>query len=172
MNCLCFFLIRKVVAFRLFLSGCGSLADDRFGSRSNSPDKAQQLTSNRGNDLSLGLAGRAQLHIPLVQAVLRFPRDFLGLFRNALLPPAQAIPDARWPTIAPCCFADDPSQVRVPSFSDASAPDALATGVFAWHRAAITHQLSSTAKTRYPGPARPQWSQPRYLRYPEVPADR
>jgi hypothetical protein len=39
----------------LFLSGCGSLADGRLGSGSNSPDKSRQFTSNRSNDLSLGL---------------------------------------------------------------------------------------------------------------------
>ena len=52
-------------------------------SGSNCPDEAQQLTSNCGNDLSLVLAGSAQFHIALVQAVLRFPRNLLDLFRNA-----------------------------------------------------------------------------------------
>src|SRR6516164_8077415 len=97
----------------------------------------------------MGLASRTQLHIPLVQAVLRFPRYFLGLFRNALLPPAQAIPDARWPAIAPCCFANDSSQVRVAGFGDTAASDSLTAGVFARHRATITHQFPSTAKPRH-----------------------
>ena len=36
MSCLCFFLIREIIAFALFFSGSGSLADDHFGSGSNS----------------------------------------------------------------------------------------------------------------------------------------
>jgi hypothetical protein len=64
----------------LFLSGRSSLADGRLCFGSNRPDESQQFTSNRTKDLPLGLAGRTQPHIPLVQAVLRFPRNFLGLF--------------------------------------------------------------------------------------------
>ena len=77
----------------LFLSGCSSLADGRLCSGSNSPDESQQFTSNCSNDLSLGLTGRTQLHIALVQAVLSLPSNLLDLFRNALLPSAQSIPD-------------------------------------------------------------------------------
>src|SRR6202051_905588 len=98
---------------------------------------------------SLGLAGRTQLHIALVQAVLSLPCNLLDLFRNALLPSAQSIPDTWWTAIAPCCFANDSSQVCVAGFSDASASDSLAAGVFAGHRAAIPHQLPSTAEAGY-----------------------
>jgi hypothetical protein len=97
----------------LFLSGCGSPADGRLCSDPNSPDESQQFTSNCSNDLSLGLAGRTQLHIALVQAVLSLPSNLLDLFRNALLSSAQSIPDTWWTTVAPCCFANDSSQVRV-----------------------------------------------------------
>jgi hypothetical protein len=45
--------------------------------------------------------------------------------------------------IAPCRFDDDSSQVRVARFGDAPAPGSLATGVFAGHSAAITHQSPS-----------------------------
>jgi|SRR5271156_2380783 len=128
---------------------CGSLADGRLCSGSNSPDESEQFTSDCGNDLSLGLAGRTQLHIALVQAVLSFPCNLLGLFRNALLSSAQSIPDAWWTTVAPCCFANDSSQVRVAGLSDTAASDSLATGVFAGHSNAITHQLPSTAKAGY-----------------------
>ncbi len=141
-------------------------------SGSNSPDEAQQFTSNCSNDLPLVLAGRAQLHISLMQPVLCLPCNLLGLFRNALLSSAQSIPDTWWTAIAPCCFDNDSSQVRVAGFSDASASGSLATGVFAGHSTAITHQLPSTARSGIPGPTRPQWSQPRYLRYRAVPADR
>src|SRR5215469_6398438 len=81
--------------------------------------------------------------------MLCLPRDFLRLFRDALLSSAQSIPDTRPTTIAPCGFANDSSQVRVAGFSDAPAFDSLATGVFARHRAAITHQCPSTAKAGY-----------------------
>jgi hypothetical protein len=64
----------------LFLSGRSSLTDGRLCFGSNRPDESQQFTSDRSNDLPLGLAGRTHPHIPLVQAVLRFPRNFLGLF--------------------------------------------------------------------------------------------
>jgi len=78
--CFCFFLIWKVFAFAFVLSGRSSLADGRLCFDSNRPDESQQFASNRSNDLSLGFAGRTQPHIPLVQTVLRFPRNFLGLF--------------------------------------------------------------------------------------------
>ncbi len=134
----------------LFLSGCSSLADGRLCSGANSPDGTPSSSrATCSNDLALWLSGRTQLHIPLMQAVLRFPRNFLGLFRNALLSSAQPIPDTWWTAIAPCCFANDSSQVCVASLSDASASDSLATGVFAWHRAAIPHQLPSTAEAGY-----------------------
>src|SRR5271163_901195 len=101
------------------------------------------------NDLSLVLAGSAQFHIALVQAVLRFPRNLFDLFRNALLSSAQSIPDSWRTTIAPGCFDNDSSQVRVAGFRDASTPDPLATGVLAGHSTAITHQLPSTVKAGY-----------------------
>ena len=51
--------------------------------------------------------------------------------------------------VAPCGFTDDSSQVRVAGFRDASASDSLATGVFAGHGTAITHQLPSTFKAEH-----------------------
>src|SRR5438270_12417296 len=112
-----FSLFGKFLLLLLFLSGRSSLADGRLCFGSNRPDESQQFTSNCSNDLSLGLAGRTQLHIALVQAVLSFPCNLLGLFGNGLLSSAQAIPNTRWTTIAPCCFANDSSQVRVAGFS-------------------------------------------------------
>ncbi len=106
----CFFLISGKLLL-LFLSGCGSLADGRLCSGSNSPDESQQFTSNCSNDLSLGLAGRTQFHIALVQAVLSLPSNLLDLFGNALLSFAQTIPNNWWTTVAPRCFANDSSQV-------------------------------------------------------------
>jgi hypothetical protein len=47
----CFFLIGEV-AFALFLSGCGLLADNSLCSGSNGPDEAQQFTGNCRDDLS------------------------------------------------------------------------------------------------------------------------
>src|SRR5271163_3942905 len=142
-------LLGKLLFLLWFLSGCDLLVGDRFCCGSNCPDEAQQFTSNCGNDLSLVLAGSAQFHIALVQAVLRFPRNLFDLFRNALLSSAQSIPDSWWTTIAPCCFDNDSSQVRVAGFRDASTPDPLTTGVLAGHSAAITHQLPSTVKAGY-----------------------
>src|SRR5258708_13626484 len=76
----------------LFLSGCSSLADGRLCSGSNSPDESQQFTSNCSNDLSLGLPGRTQLHITLVQAVFSLPCNLRALFPNCPLPAPLSIP--------------------------------------------------------------------------------
>ena len=95
------------------------------------------------------LPARAQLHIALVQPMLRLPCNLFRLLGDAPLSPAQSIPDAGWTTIAPGCFDNDSSQVRVVGFGDASASGSLAAGVFAGHSAAITHQLASTAKAGY-----------------------
>src|SRR5271168_2242118 len=132
------------VLVRLRLADC-----ERFCPSADGPDEAQQFTSDCCNDLSLVLAGSAQFHIALVQAVLRFPRNLFDLLRNALLSSAQSIPDSWWTTIAPGYFDNDSSQVRVAGFRDASSPDPLATGVLAGHSAAITHQLPSTVKAGY-----------------------
>ena len=139
-----FFLLRKVLS--LFLSGCNSLAGDSLCSGPNGPDEAQQFTSNCGGDFSPIFAGCAQSHIAFVQPVLRFPRNLLGLLRNALLPSAQSIPNTWWTTIAPRCFDDDSSQVCVAGLGDAPASHSLSTGVFAGYSTAITHQLPSTLK--------------------------
>jgi hypothetical protein len=69
-----------LLSLLLFFLRCGSLADGRLCSDSNSPNESQQFTSNCSNDLSLGLASCAQFHIALVQAVLCFPCNLLGLF--------------------------------------------------------------------------------------------
>ena len=74
------------------------------------------------DNLPLVLAGRAQLHISLVQPVLRLPRNLLVLFRDALLSSSQSVPNTGWATIAPCGFDNDASQVCVAGLRDASAP--------------------------------------------------
>ena len=131
------------------LSGCNLLPRDRLCSGSNSPDKAQQLSSYSCDDLPLVLAGCAQLDISLVQPVLRLPRNLLGLLRDALLSSSQTVPDTWRTTIAPCGFDNDASQVRVAGLGDASAPGSLTTGILAWYNAALTHQLPSTVEARY-----------------------
>ena len=73
----------------LLLSGCHLLPDGRFCSDPDGPDEAQQFTSHCGDDLPLVLACRPQLHIALVQPVLRLPGNLFDLFRNALLSFAQ-----------------------------------------------------------------------------------
>jgi hypothetical protein len=146
---LSFFLLREFLSLLRMLSGCNLLLGNSLGSDSNGPDKAQQLSGYCCDNLPLVLAGCAQFHIPLMQPVLRLPRNLLHLFRDALLSSAEPVPDTWRTTIAPCCFDNDSSQVRVAGFSDAPASGSLATGVFAGHSTAITHQLPSTAKAGY-----------------------
>ncbi len=116
-------ILRKFLSLLWFLSGCKLLLGNSLGSGSNGPDEAQQFTGNCRDDLPLVLAGCAQFHITLVQAVLRFPRNLFRFFRDALLSSAQSIPDSWWMMIAPGCFDNDSSQVRVAGFRDASTPD-------------------------------------------------
>ena len=125
------------------------LPGDSLGSGSNSPDKAQQLSSYCCDNLPLVLAGRAQLHISLMQPVLRLPCNLLGLFRDALLSSAQTVPDTWRTSIAPCGFDNDASQVSVAGLRDASTPGSLTTGILAWYNAAVTHQLPSTVEAGY-----------------------
>src|SRR5271170_6430589 len=143
---LSFFLLRKFWPLLWLLSGCNLLLGNSLGSGSNSPDKAQQLSGYCCDNLPLVLAGCAQFHIPLMQPVLRLPRNLFRLFRDALLSSAQSVPDTWRTTIAPCGFDDDSSQVCVAGFGDASAPGPLAAGVFAGHSTAITHELPSTVE--------------------------
>jgi hypothetical protein len=146
---LSFFLLRKFWSLLRLLSGCNLLLGNSLGSGSNSPYKAQQLSGYCCDNLPLVLAGCAQFHIPLMQPVLRLPRNLFRLFRDALLSSAQSVPDTWMPTIAPCGFDNDSSQMRVAGLSDTSASGSLAAGVFAGHSTAITHQLPSTAEAGY-----------------------
>ena len=146
LNVSSFSFLGRVFVFAWFLSGCSLLADDSLRSGSNGPDEAQQFTSNCGSDFPLVLAGCAQFQIALVQPVSRFPRNLFDFLRNTLLPSAQSVPDTWWTTIAPRCFDDDSSLVRVAGFGDAPASHSLPTGVFAGYSTAITHQLPSTRK--------------------------
>lgn len=138
--------IDGVLIFSLFrkfcfglLSGCNLLPGDRLCSDSNSPDKAQQLSSYSCDDLLLILADRAQRHISLMQPVLRLPCNLLGFLRDAHLSSSQTVPDSWRTTIAPCGFDNDASQVRVAGLRDAYAPGSLTTGILAWYNAAVTH---------------------------------
>jgi hypothetical protein len=88
----------------------------------------------------------ATSRVSLVQSVLCLPRNLCSFLRRTLLSFSQSSPDGRRAMITPCCFDDDTSQVRVARLRDAASSSPLATGVLAWHSAAITHQLSSTRK--------------------------
>src|SRR6185437_4681716 len=99
-----FFLLRKFLSLLGFLSGCNLLLGNSLGSDSNSPYKAQQLSGYCRDNLPLVLAGCAQSHIPLMQPVLRLPRNLFRLFRDTLLSSAQSIPDTWRTTIAPRGF--------------------------------------------------------------------
>ena len=120
----------------------------------------------------LSLPAAASSHIALVQAVLSLPCNLFGLFRNALLSSAQSIPDTWWTMIAPCCFDNDSSQVRVAGFSDAPASIPLATGVSRWAPRRNSPSVAEHCRSGIPGPTRPRWSQPRYLRCRAAPVDR
>ena len=111
---------RKFLSLLWLLSGCNLLPGNSLGSGSNSPDKAQQFTGNCRDYLPLALAGCTQFHIPLVQPVLRLPRNLFRLFGDALLSSAQSVPDTGWTTIAPCGFYDDSAQVRLAGLGDAA----------------------------------------------------
>ena len=111
------------------------------------PDKAQQLSSDCGHNLPLILACHSQLHVALVQAILRFPGNFNDLRRNPLLSFTQLFPDTRQVPIAPGRFHHDASEVRVAGLGDAASSNAVATGVFARKYSAITHQLPCALET-------------------------
>ena len=140
----CFFLLRRFC----FFSSCSSLHNSRFGFSTYGPDKTQEFAAHRSDDLSLVFARGRQSRVSLMQSVLCLPCNLFSLFRRALLSFAQPSPDGRRAMITPCCFDDDPSQVRVACFRNATAPGSLATGVLARHSAAITHQFSSARKAR------------------------
>ena len=129
-----------------FSSSCYSLPDSRFRFGTYGPDKTQEFATYRCDDLSLVFARGSQSRVSLMQSVLRLPRNLFSLFRYALLSFARPSPDGRRTMITPCCFDDDPSQVRVARLRNAAAPGSLATGVLARHSVAITHQFSSTRK--------------------------
>ena len=79
--------------------------------------------------------------VALVQPDLRLPGDLFDFFRDPFLSLAQPGSDG-WPeAIAPGRFDGDSSQMCVACLGDVPASLALAAGVFAGYRAAVTHQL-------------------------------
>ena len=143
------FILRKV-SFLSFLSSCrDTLPGDHFSLCAYGPDEAQQFTGNSRDDLPLVLAGCTQFHIPLVQPVLRLPRNLFRLFGDALLSSAQSVPDTGGTTIAPCGFDDDSAEVRVAGLGDAATPRSPATGILAGYSSAIAPQLSGTVEAGY-----------------------
>jgi hypothetical protein len=122
-----------------FSSGRYPLPGRRFRLDSDCPDEAQQFAPQRGDDLSLVLAGRRQPAVALVQSVLCLPGYLLDLLWNALLSLPQRWSDAWWKPIASGCFNGDPSQMRVAGLGDTSALFSLATGILARHHATVAH---------------------------------
>ena len=125
----------------LLFSSCYSLAYSRFRFGTYGPDKTQQFAAHRGDDLSFVFTLRRQSRVSLVQSVLCLPRNLRSLLRCTLLSFSQSSPDGRRAMITPCCFDDDPSQVSVACPGNAAAASSLATGIFAQHSPAITHQV-------------------------------
>src|SRR5205814_2828588 len=105
--------LRKFLSLLWLFSGCNLLAGNSLGSGSNSPYKAKQLSGYCSDNLPLVLAGCAQSHIPLVQPVLRLPRNLFRRFRDALLSSAQSVPDTWRTTVAPCGSETDVSRCRL-----------------------------------------------------------
>jgi len=68
-----------------------------FGLDTDGPDEAQQFACDCRHGFSLLLASSHQLHVALVQAVLRFPRNLGDLCRKPFLAFAYRAPIAgRW----------------------------------------------------------------------------
>src|SRR6516165_3064927 len=127
--------------FCFCLSCSHGLLESLLGLDGNRPDKAQQLSCDGSHDLPLILACHAQLHVALMQAILRLPCNFGDGWRNSLVSLAQLFPDPRQVSVAPGRFHHDASKVSVATLGDAALPLALAAGVFAGKYPAIAHQL-------------------------------
>ena len=92
--CFCFFLIWKVLLLFFRFSSCRHLLlAGCFGLDPDGPDEAQQFSCDRRHDLPLILARSHQLHVALVQAILRFPCNLGDLCRNPFVSFAQLSPD-------------------------------------------------------------------------------
>ena len=143
LNCLVqrffFFPIWKVFGF--VFSCSHGLSTTCFSLDRDGPDKAQQLSSDCSHDLPLILACHAQLHVALMQAILRLPCDLDDCWGNTFVSLAQLFPDARQVSITPPRFHHDASEVRITGLGDAASSNAVAAGIFAGKYAAITHQL-------------------------------
>ena len=135
----CFFPIWK--GFGFVFSCSHGLSTTCFGLDREGPDKAQQLSCDCSHDLPLILACHAQLHVALMQAILRLPCDLDDCWRNTFVSLAQLFPDARQVSIAPGRFHHDASEVRVTGLGDAAFSNALAAGIFARKYSALAHQL-------------------------------
>ena len=143
LNCLVqrffFFPIWKVFGF--VFSCSNGLSTTCFSLDRDGPDKAQQLSSDCSHDLPLILACHAQLHVALMQAILRLPCDLDDCWGNTFVSLAPLFPDARQVSITPGRFHHDASEVRITGLGDAASSNAVAAGIFAGKYAAITHQL-------------------------------
>lgn len=154
-----------------FFSSCYLLPYSclRFGTYG--PDKTQQFAAHRCDDLSLVFTLGCQSRVSLMQSVLCLPCNLFSLFGRALLSFAQPGPDGRRTLITPCCFDDDPSQVRVAGLRDA----AFVESACHWSSRSAQRR-NNPSVPEHPGSERPgltlqRSSPPKYARYLVMPAD-
>ncbi|MCX6632949.1 MAG: hypothetical protein NTW28_35580 [Candidatus Solibacter sp.] len=85
-----------------------------------------------------------------MEPLLRLPGDLLGLLANrqALLPSCQQADYVRSVLIRPCRLPDDPSEVTIAGFRDASALHPITAAVLARHHTAVAHQFPGVWEAR------------------------
>jgi hypothetical protein len=114
----------------------------------NGPDEADQFARDGGDHHVLGLAGRRQPAIAIVQPQLRLPGDPHDLQLDALLPALDLLTDARRLGVGPGALDEQSSGLRIPRLGDAAPADLRAAGVLGRHQAKVGHQLARCGEPR------------------------
>src|SRR5215467_5068333 len=135
----------------VFMGGVGLRSDSlllRFDFDADGPDKTQQLSTHRGDNLRFVFAARKKLSIAQMQSVLRLPGDFLDFGAKPSLTFEQVAAQPGAELIGPSGFDNHSSKMGVSGLGNAALAPSGAAGVFAGDQAAVGHQLPGRAKAR------------------------
>jgi hypothetical protein len=110
----------------------------RFHLNANGPDKIQQLSPDRGDDLGFVFTACEEFSVAQMQSVLCLPGDFFDFGAQTNLAFEEIATKPRAELIGPGGFHNDPAKMRVAGLRNAALASCGTTGIFTGNQAAST----------------------------------
>ena len=115
-----------------------------FGFNSAGPGKAEQLTSNSGDDLRFAFAAGREFLVACTQTPLCLPGNIFDFLIETLLSFQQQASNPAFMLIGSGRFHHHAPQTSIAGFGNAATLDAVAAGVVTRDQTAVVHQLTGT----------------------------